>query len=70
MSNMTLAQVYFRETNIDQAQLSQTKLGGIDISSCEFNGLGASIEDLRRCVISPAQAITLATMFGLVVNQE
>lgn len=68
MSNMTLANFFLHETNIDQAQLSQTKLGGIDISSCEFNSLGASLEDLRRCIISPAQAITMATIFGLVVN--
>ncbi|CAM4209296.1 pentapeptide repeat-containing protein [Paenibacillus alkaliterrae] len=70
MSNMTLSKFYLQETNIDQVQLSQTKLGGIDISSCEFNGLGVSMEDLRRCIISPAQAITLATIFGLVVNRE
>jgi uncharacterized protein YjbI with pentapeptide repeats len=69
MSNMTLAQFYLREVNIDQAQLSQTKLGGIDISSCEFNGLGVALEDLRRCIISPAQAITFATIFGLVVDE-
>lgn len=68
MSNMTLASFYLNEVNIDQAQLSLTKLGGIDISSCEFNGLGASLEELRRCIISPAQAITFATLFGLVVN--
>ncbi|MDQ8737833.1 pentapeptide repeat-containing protein [Paenibacillus sp. LHD-38] len=68
MSNMTLSNFYLRESNIDQAQFSQTKLGGIDISSCEFNSLGAAIEDLRRCIISPAQAITFATIFGLVVD--
>ncbi|NIK78884.1 uncharacterized protein YjbI with pentapeptide repeats [Paenibacillus castaneae] len=70
MSNMTLSSFYLKETNIDQAQLSQTKLGGIDISSCEFNSLGVTLEDLRRCIISPAQAITMATIFGLVVNDE
>ncbi|WP_141499625.1 pentapeptide repeat-containing protein [Paenibacillus luteus] len=68
LSNMTISNFYLTEVNIDQVQLSQTKLGGIDISTCEFNGLGVSLEDLRRCVISPAQAITFATIFGLVVN--
>lgn len=68
MSNLTISKFYLKESNIDQVQLSQTKLGGIDISTCEFNGLGVTIEDLRRCIISPAQAVTLATTFGMVVN--
>ncbi|WP_424767572.1 pentapeptide repeat-containing protein [Paenibacillus sp. sgz302251] len=70
MSNMTLSHVYFYETNIDQAQLSQTKLGGIDISSCQFNSLSASLEDLRRCIISPEQSMTFARIFGLVVKGD
>ncbi|CAM4429032.1 uncharacterized protein YjbI with pentapeptide repeats [Paenibacillus endophyticus] len=68
LSNMTIAQFYMKEANIDQAQFSQTKLGGVDISSCEFNAIGAGLEDLRRCIISPAQAITFAAHFGLVVD--
>jgi uncharacterized protein YjbI with pentapeptide repeats len=65
---MSLSGFYLKEVNIDQAQLSQTKLGGIDLSSCEFGSLGVALDDLRRCIISPAQAITFATIFGLVVN--
>lgn len=68
MSNMTLANLYFTETKLDQAQLSQTKLRGIDLSDCQFDGLGVTLEDVRGCIISPAQAVVFAVKLGFVVN--
>ncbi|MBD2869358.1 pentapeptide repeat-containing protein [Paenibacillus arenilitoris] len=68
MSNMTLSQFFLKQSNIDGAQFSQTKLAGIDLSSCEFNGIGATLEDLRRSIISPGQASVFAANFGLIVK--
>ncbi|MCR8843956.1 pentapeptide repeat-containing protein [Paenibacillus sp. SC116] len=64
-----LSDIYFKETNIDQAQFSSTKLAGIDISGCHFFNLGVTLEDLKGCMISPAQAITLSKIFGLIIKE-
>lgn len=66
---MSLSHTYFYDTNLDQAQFSQTKLAGIDLSRCQFDALGATLEDLRGCIISPEQAVVFAALFGLVVNR-
>lgn len=67
---MNISSIIFEETNLDQTQFSQTKLGGIDLSSCDFESLGASLEDLQGCIISPMQAAVFASLFGLVVNRD
>ncbi len=54
---------------MDQAQLSGTKLDGIDLSDCEFDGLGVTLEDLKGCTISREQAYIFAKMFGLIVKE-
>jgi len=64
-----LHKIDLSRTNIDQSQWSGTKLDGIDLSDCEFNGLGAAVEDLKGCIISREQAYVFATMFGLIVNE-
>lgn len=66
---MTISNLLFDETKLDQAQFSQTKLNGIDLSNCEFDSLGASLEDLQGCIISPEQASVFAGLFGLVVKR-
>lgn len=68
--SMNISSIIFEETNLDQSQFSQTKLGGIDLSSCDFESLGASLEDLQGCIISPMQAAVFASLFGLVVNRD
>ncbi|TVX91987.1 pentapeptide repeat-containing protein [Paenibacillus agilis] len=64
-----LSDIYFRETNIDQSQFSSTKLAGIDISGCHFFNLGVTLEDLKGCIISPAQAMALSKIFGLIIKE-
>lgn len=68
--NMNISSIIFEEINLDQTQFSQTKLAGIDLSSCEFESLVASLEDLQGCIISPMQAAVFASLFGLVVNRD
>lgn len=64
----TLRDVYFSHSNLDQMQLSGTKLTGIDLSSCEFSQLGVNIEDVKGCIVSPQQAVGFSKLFGLIVN--
>ncbi|TDF95922.1 pentapeptide repeat-containing protein [Paenibacillus piri] len=55
-------------SNIDQALFAGTELNGIDLSDCEFNGLGVDVESLKGCIISREQAYTFAALFGLIVK--
>jgi uncharacterized protein YjbI with pentapeptide repeats len=64
-----LQKIELYRSNIDQAQLSGIKLDGIDLSTCEFNGLGVEVEDLKGCIISREQAYIFANLFGLIVNE-
>ncbi|GGG61895.1 pentapeptide repeat-containing protein [Paenibacillus radicis (ex Gao et al. 2016)] len=67
--NSNLTEFYLTETKLDQAQFSQTKLAGIDLSSCEFDNLGATLPELRGCIISPLQAAAFAGQLGMVVKR-
>lgn len=60
--------VSFGECNIDQATMSGSKLNGIDLSDCEFNGLIVDIQDLKGCIISAQQAVSFAGLLGLVIK--
>lgn len=64
----TLQKVSFTGSKIDQAQLSGTKLHGIDLSDCDFERLGVEIQDLSGCIISPYQASSFAGLLGLVIR--
>lgn len=65
----TLADVSFAGCNLDRVQFSGTKLAGIDLSTCQFYQLALTAEDLRGCIIAPAQAIALANIFGVVIKE-
>lgn len=64
-----LQDVCFTKCNIDKAQLSGIALKGIDLSTCQFNQLGVTVEDLRGCIIAPEQAMALANVFGVVIKR-
>ena len=63
-----LIKVEFKNTNITQIQMYGTRLKGIDLSSCELDGLGARIEDVKGAIVTPAQAISLAGLMGIVIK--
>ncbi|MDO7905648.1 pentapeptide repeat-containing protein [Paenibacillus sp. JX-17] len=60
----------FEECNIDKAQMSGTRLAGIDLSSCQFYNLGVGLEELQGCIITAPQAILFSKIFGLVVKED
>lgn len=65
----TLLNVEFSDSNLEKMQLSGSKLAGIDLSSCEFNQIGVTKEDVKGCIVSTQQAIAFARVFGLIVNE-
>ncbi|WII40369.1 pentapeptide repeat-containing protein [Paenibacillus thiaminolyticus] len=65
----SVLQTQFENCDLDQAQLSGTKLAGIDLSECTFTALGAGLDDLQGCIISPEQAAVFAAQFGLKIKE-
>lgn len=63
-----LARVSFAECDMTQVRLSGTKLKEVDLSTCCIDGLGVTIEDLPGVIVSPAQAVDLAKLTGLIVK--
>jgi uncharacterized protein YjbI with pentapeptide repeats len=62
------SKVEFKDTDIAQSQFYNTKLKGIDFTSCNIDGLAAGIEDVNGAIISHAQAISLITLLGVVLK--
>ncbi|WLD94599.1 pentapeptide repeat-containing protein [Alkalihalobacillus sp. AL-G] len=62
--------VVFEQCDINGANLSGTVLKGIDLSSCTFEKLVVSIENLEGCIITSDQAVGFAKALGLVTNDE
>ena len=58
----------FQKADLRQAQMSGVPLDGIDLSSCDIDGLGARAEDLRGAVFSFEQAIVAAKIIGIVIK--
>jgi uncharacterized protein YjbI with pentapeptide repeats len=63
-----LARVSFTGCDMTQVRLSGTKLKDVDLSTCSIDGLGVSLEDLPGVIVSPAQAVDLAKLTGLIVK--
>ena len=69
-SESILQEADFSESRFNRTTFFRTPLAGIDLTSCEINGLGLSdsAAELRRAVVSPAQAVELAKLLGVVVK--
>jgi uncharacterized protein YjbI with pentapeptide repeats len=63
-----LSKVEFINTDMTQIQIYGTKLSGIDFSTCEIEGLGARIEDVKGVIVTPAQAISLAGLMEIIIK--
>jgi len=63
-----LTDVGFSCCNLDRVQFTGTKLAGIDLSTCHFFQLALTLNELRGCIVAPAQVVTLATIFGVVIK--
>tara|TARA_B100000965_G_scaffold345281_1_gene315967 strand:+ start:105 stop:761 length:657 start_codon:yes stop_codon:yes gene_type:complete len=54
--------------NFRLSQMSGTSLAGIDLSSCNVEGLGIRIEDVKGAIISPLQAVDFAKLLGMEIK--
>lgn len=58
----------FERCKIDRINLAEAKLGGVDLSTCEFDSLIVNLEDLQGCRIAPHQAAVFVGLLGLIIE--
>ncbi len=62
------SKVGFCYSNISECQMAGTKLKDIDLTSCNIEGIGIRIEDLKGAIVSPIQAVSLSSLMGIVIK--
>lgn len=63
-----LDDVSFENVNFNESEFLNTKLGGIDFSSCNINNIGITTNDIKGVIVSEEQALMLINLFGIVVK--
>lgn len=69
-SDCPLKEVRFDHTSLQQTQFFKTYLKGIDLTSCEIDGLSVSdrMSELQGAVVDLYQAAELARMLGIIIR--
>lgn len=68
--NSDLSGVLFHKCDLREADLRRAKLKGADIRGCQIDGAQIGVSELKGLIVSPAQAVELASLFGVVVRAE
>ena len=70
--NVRPRRVILDACNLERIDVFRTPLAGVDLSTCEVQGITVSSDfrELRGCVMSPAQAVGLAGLLGVQVKEE
>ena len=64
----TLKQTGFQRCDLSRAELNDTKLAGLDLSSCEIGGIMVKPQDLSGLSVNRDQAVVFASLLGLNVT--
>ena len=64
-----LSGVIFRDCDLSQADLRNTKLKGADLRGSTITGVQVGIKELQGAIITPIQAIQLAGLLGVTVQE-
>jgi uncharacterized protein YjbI with pentapeptide repeats len=65
-----LSGVIFRDCDLSQADLRNTKLKGADLRGSTLVGVQVGIKELQGAIVTPIQAIQLAGLLGVTVQEE
>jgi uncharacterized protein YjbI with pentapeptide repeats len=68
-SDVKLSDLVLDQDRFLNCEFLHTSLQGVDFSECEIGGLLVNPESLRGVIVSPAQAVDLAALLGIVVKQ-
>ncbi|CAM4286333.1 pentapeptide repeat-containing protein [Paenibacillus tarimensis] len=64
-----LTKLHLNGCKLQQAEFLRTNMTGIDLSTCEIEGISIPLENLKGCIISQEQAAIFAQYLGLVIRE-
>jgi uncharacterized protein YjbI with pentapeptide repeats len=68
LNRMEFEGTRLHEVILRQADLGETSLAGLDLSTCEIDGIVLRIEDLHGAIVNAAQAMELARFLGVTIK--
>lgn len=68
MNNVILKKVYLEDTDFKGSEFLHTKLKQIDLSTCNMKEIKISVDCLIGAIISEEQAISMISLFGIVIK--
>jgi len=60
----------FEDTSLRECQMSGSSLCGIDMRTCDIEGIGIRMEDIKGAVVTPIQAVSLSRLMGLMIKDD
>ena len=57
-----------QKVNLQEAQVFNTSLKGIDISECDILGISIGLEDIKGAIIDTYQAVDLMYLIGVKIK--
>lgn len=69
MNECTFKNVFFTSSRLQLMEFLKTPLKGIDLRSCEIEGIKLSGPELFGTIVTPDQAIELSKLLGILVQE-
>ena len=63
-----LKNVEFRECSLRRAEFQRSPLADVDLTSDDIEGVRVELSLLRGAIVTPVQALMLASLLGLIVK--
>ena len=57
-----------RDCDMQRAEIHETAMKGMNVTSCEIEGIMADIPSIRGMTVTSEQAVQLAALLGLIVQ--
>ena len=68
MVSSSLENVIFKNSDFEKTEFLNTKLKGIDFSSCNINDISIGPNDIKGTIVSQEQALVLISLFGIIIK--
>ena len=65
-----LSGVLFSRCNLTRCDMTGARLSGADFRGSSIEGLKVGLDELQGAIVDPSQALSFASLLGLVVKSE
>lgn len=67
MQEMKLENIVLENTNLTLVQFFHTRLSGLNLTTCQIEGIVVEIADLKGAIVTEYQAMLLSKLLGIVI---